>query len=204
MFHLPSFRRITQPQDVDQSAAAYLHCSGFKVPQAYYASNQVFAVYWKGAMIGGFVLGTGAKLRTLEVFANDECRETLYQNLQKTALKHTEMCCFWIDSRLRNKTSLNFFVWLCVAYALRVYGSEQLIFGTNSGRLATLYSAAPKSALLHTDLINHKQTYIFSGPRKNCLSGVTHILGYKIKRLLALRANAKTQTTVSGRFCTTV
>lgn len=200
MFHFPSFRRIAQAEEIAQFSATYLQCSGFKVPQAYYESNQVFAVNWKGAMIGGFVLGTGAKLRTLEVFANDECRETLYQNLQKTALKHTEMCCFWIDPRLRNKTSLNFFVWFCVAYALRVYGTQQLIFGTNSGRLATLYSAAPKSTLLHTDLINHKQTYIFSGPRKHCLSGVVQILAYKIKRLLALRANAKTQVVVPGRF----
>lgn len=77
-----------------------------------------------------------------------------------------------MDPSSHKKAWLNFFVWLCVAYALQVYGTKQLIFGTSSARLAALYSAAPKCRLLHTDYVNQKQTYIFTGPRKDCLAGV--------------------------------
>ena len=88
-----------------------------------------------------------------------------------------------MDPAFHKKTWLNFFVWLCVAYALQAYGTPQLIFGTNSARLAALYSATPKCRLLHADYVNHKQTFIFTGPRKDCLLGVAQILLYKIKRL---------------------
>lgn len=189
MFQVPSFRRLQQSHELDTFSHTYKQCSGFQVPRSYYEANQVFGIYWKEAMIGGFVLGTGATLRTLEVFAASEQRPGLYQQVQQSA-PHTEMCCFWIAPGCRQKTWLNFFVWLCVAYALQTYGTAQLIFGTNSVRLAALYSAASKSTLLHADYVNHKQTYIFTGPRKHCLLGVAQILYYKTKRLAALRVRA--------------
>ena len=198
MLHLPSFRRLSQTHELDRFASTYLRCSGFNVPREYYEANQVFGVYWQGAMIGGFVLGSGSTLRTLEVFSASENRPALYQHVQQSGLPHTEMCCFWIAPACRNKAWLNFFVWLCVAYALRAYGTKQLIFGTHSPRLAALYSAAPKSSLLHTDQLSHKQTFIFTGPRRHCLSGVAHILYYKTKRLLAIRANANSRLPVSA------
>lgn len=197
MLHLPSFRRLSQAHELDTFADTYRQCSGFQVPREYYEANQVFGVYWKGVMIGGFVLGTGSTLRTLEVFSAIENRHALYEHVQQSGMPHTEMCCFWIHPSCRNKTCLNFFVWVCVAYALRVYGTTQLIFGTNSARLAALYSAAPKSSLLHTDRLNQKQTFIFTGPRKHCLSGVGQILCYKTKRLLAIRANVNSRLSVS-------
>jgi len=86
-------------------------------------------------------------------------------------------------SDIRKKTRLNFFVWLCVAYALWACGTPQLIFGTNSVRLAALYSATPKCRLLHSDFLNQKHTFIFTGPRKDCLIGVAQIMYYKMKRL---------------------
>ncbi len=202
MLHVPSFRRITQPQAINRFAEAYFQCSGFKVPDEYYATNQTFGIYWQGELIGGFVLGSGPSLRTLEVFAGCEERRRLYEQVRALGVDHTEMCCFWIQPSCRKKTGLNFFVWLCVGYALRVYGSKQLIFGTNSVRLATLYDAAPKSTLIHTDYLNQKRTFIFTGPRKDCLSGVVHILYYKIKRLMALQANEKKPGTRKRVFLT--
>jgi hypothetical protein len=185
MLHFPSFRRIQNAHETDIFANTYTQCSGFNVPRSYYESNQVFGIYWKGCMIGGFVLGSGTTLRTLEVFAGDGHRAALYQHVQKSEA-HTEMCCFWIDPVCRKKTGLNFFVWLCVAYALRTYGTSRLIFGTNSIRLAALYGAASKSELLHRDVLNQKQTFIFSGPRKYCLLGVAQILWYKAKRAIKI------------------
>jgi hypothetical protein len=182
MGFIPTFRKITNPTELGVFAATYTDCSGFTVNRDYYESNQVFAVFWQGSMVGGFVLGAGERLRTLEVFAGQESRDDLYRHV-KQARPHTEMCCFWMDPTFHKKTWLNFFVWLCVGYALRVFGTPQLIFGTNSARLAALYSATPKCHLLHADYINQKRTFIFTGPRRDCLVGVAQILKYKIKRL---------------------
>lgn len=69
---------------------------------------------------------------------------------------------------------------------MQVYGTRQLIFGTNSARLAALYSTTPKCRLLHADYVNHKNTFIFTGLRKDCLVGVSQILIYKMKRLISM------------------
>lgn len=70
--------------------------------------------------MSGFVLGTGEKLRTLEVFAGPESRADLYQQVQQSQ-PHTEMCCFWMNPAFHKKTWLNFFIWLCAGYALQTF-----------------------------------------------------------------------------------
>ena len=185
MLQLPKFNKINTTQALDVFAHTYTQCSGFNVNRDYYENNQVFGIYWKSRMIGGFVLGTGETLRTLEVFVGSEHRDGLYTHV-KSSVPHTEMCCFWMDPSTRKKTWLNFFFWFCVAYALRVYGTQQLIFGTNSIRLAALYSATPKCTLLHSDYLNQKQTFVFTGPRKDCLLGVAQILSYKFRRVMKI------------------
>lgn len=181
MLPFPSFSTLTDAQDIDTFSREYTRCSGFVVPRDYYETNRVFAAHWKGSMIGGFVLGTGKTLRTLEVFSGNESRERLYGQLQQSD-SPTEMCCFWIDPVCRKKFWLNLYVWVCVAYALQVYGRQQLIFGTNSARLAALYNSSRKSELIHSERIREKQTFIFTGRRNDCLLGIIHILGYKISR----------------------
>ncbi|AEE50419.1 hypothetical protein [Haliscomenobacter hydrossis] len=118
MLLLPKFNKINTTQALDVFADTYTQCSGFKVNRDYYENNQVFGIYWQSRMIGGFVLGTGETLRTLEVFVGSEHRGGLYTHV-KSSVPHTEMCCFWMDPSTRKKTWLNFFVWFCVAYALR-------------------------------------------------------------------------------------
>jgi len=196
MLHFPKFTQIHNSAEIDVFANSYFQCSGFNVNRDYFETNQVFAIYYQGNMVGGFVLGAGKTLRTLEVFAGDTHRDALYHQIQKAAA-HTEMCCFWMDKSIRKRTRLNFFVWLCVAYALWAYGTPQLIFGTNSIRLAALYSATPKCRLIHGDFLNNKQTFIFTGPRKDCLVGVAQILHYKMKRLAKITAKRNTS---SGHF----
>ncbi len=182
---LPRFVQLSQAQDLNHFSSAYTECSGFEVKRDYYELNQVFAIYWRQRMLGGFVLGSGETLRTLEVFVSEEQRAALCDQVN-SGLSHTEMCCFWMEPEARKKAWLNFYVWACVAYALRFFGSQQLIFGTNSVRLAALYSATPKCVLLHADYLNQKQTYVFTGPRKHCLLGVAQILLYKLKRVLKI------------------
>ncbi len=189
MMNFPAFRKINAETQLSAFAANYSRCSGFVVPSEYYTSNQVFAVYWKGHIVGGFVLGTGARLRTLEVFAGNEARPGLYNHVRQSE-SHTEICCFWMDPAFHKKTWLNFFVWCCVGYALWAFGTPQLIFGTNSARLAALYGATPKCRMVHSDVVNHKQTFIFSGPRRDCLTGVAQILWYKCRRLIRIAVNS--------------
>lgn len=187
-----SFSTLTNPQDIDTFSQEYARCSGFVVPRDYYETNRVFAARWKGSMIGGFVLGAGKTLRTLEVFSGNESRERLYEQIQQSD-SPTEMCCFWIDPVCRKKFWLNLYVWLCVAYALQVYGCQRLIFGTNSARLAALYNSSRKSELIHSDRIREKQTFIFTGRRSDCLMGIINILSYKISRLLHTKGFGRQQ-----------
>lgn len=98
-----SFSTLTNPQDIDTFSREYARCSGFVVQRDYYETNRVFAVCWKGRMIGGFVLGAGKTLRTLEVFSGSESRERLYEQLRQPG-SPTEMCCFWIDPGCRKMT----------------------------------------------------------------------------------------------------
>lgn len=196
MFHLPKFKRLRTSGEMEAFSRTYFQCSGFDVSLAYFMANQVFSIFWKGKMVGGFVLGTGEKLRTLEVFAGNDHRPALYQQVAQ-AEAHTEICCFWMDPATRRKTWLNFFVWCCVAYSLRAFGTDQLIFGTCSAHLARLYSATPKCRLLHSDCINQKPTFIYAGPRRDCLLGVGQILCYKLKRLAKLGENSGRQRGIS-------
>lgn len=185
MAFIPKFKKINNAEELDVFASTYTQCSGFNVNRDYYENNQVFGIYCQERMVAGFVLGTGETLRTLEVFVGEEHRSGLYQKVTDT-VPHTEMCCFWMEPGTRKKTLLNFFVWFCVAYALRFFGTQQLLFGTNSVRLATLYSAASKAKLIHSDYLKQKRTFVFSGPRRYCLLGVAQILWYKLKRTLKI------------------
>lgn len=192
---LPKFKKINNAQELDVFASTYTECSGFNVNRDYYENNQVFGIYCQERMVAGFVLGTGETLRTLEVFVGEEHRSGLYQKVTDT-VPHTEMCCFWMEPGTRKKTLLNFFVWFCVAYALRFFGTQQLLFGTNSVRLAALYSAASKAELIHSDYLKKKRTFVFSGPRRYCLLGVAQILWYKLKRTLKI-VNQRNRAQVS-------
>lgn len=186
MLPFPSFSTLTDLRDIETFSREYARCSGFVVPRDYYETNRVFAIRRNGRMLGGFVLGCGAVLRTLEVFAGNESRQHLYEQVgQKNS--PTEMCCFWIDPIYRKQFWLNLYVWVCVAYALQVYGRKRLIFGTNSARLAALYNSSRKSQLIHSDCIREKQTFIFTGRRSDYLIGIANILGYKISRSLQMK-----------------
>ena len=186
--NLPSFKKINQAAGIDAFTQHYFECSGFQVNREYFESNQVFGIYVKGSLIGGFVLGTGTTLRTLEVFASETHRSELYNTVQYPE-SPTEMCCFWSAPAFRQVTWLNFYTWVCVAYAMQFHSTSQLIYGTCSARLAALYSNASQSRVLHTDNVNGRRTFIFIGPRKYCLLGVAEILLYKAKRLLKIKSD---------------
>ena len=185
MFNLPILKRLEKQSALATYAAVYQQCSGLNVPQDYLQNNQVFGIEIKGKLIGGFILGCGAPLRTVDYFARKENQYDLYEQIGAPNT-FTEICCFWIDPVYRTKTLINYFVWVCMAYTLKRFGKENIIFGTNSRRLAALYSTTAKSIFLHSDKIGPKRTFIYVAKRKTALRGILEIVYFKFKRQWAL------------------
>lgn len=185
MLHFPKFRKLSTGQELNFYAETYEQCSGLPVPSSYLEANHIFGIYIQNRMIGGFILGSGNQLRTIEFFAAKEAHESLY-NQMEVLNSYTEICCFWIDRAFRSKTIINYFIWLSMAYALKKYGTENIIFGICSRRLAALYSATPCSVFLHSDFIKNKQTFIYVARKKGCIGGIAQIVWYKLKRLLRI------------------
>ncbi|MEZ4961850.1 MAG: hypothetical protein R2830_18620 [Saprospiraceae bacterium] len=182
--YFPQLKRIENKEDLAIYSQTYETCSGLPVPMDYLANadNQVFAIYCKGEMAGGFVLGQHARTRTIEVFAQEAQRPQVYAQLEPN-LVTTEICCFWMAPHFRRQTFFNFFTWLGLAYAVAKYGSSQLLFGTCSQGLARLYALSGKAVLLHRDHINGKSTYIFMGHSRFLFTSVLTILKSKLVRI---------------------
>lgn len=188
MFRVPQIKRLQSRNDLQQYASTYFDCSGLPVPAEYISSpgNRVYGVFFKKKMIGGFILGQGTSMRTLEVFAQAEARLNLYRSIGPVS-DFTEITCFWIDPAYRKNTVLNTYTWLALAFCLRRFGTPKILFGTCSSSLARLYGVTPKSELIHRDRINGKRTYIFQSERSVSLQGFIEILRFKLSRTARIR-----------------
>ncbi len=186
---IPALKKLTNPAELSQYGATYFQCSGLPIPPAYLqsTSNRVYGIYYNRQMIGGFILGKGATLRTLEVFAQPDARQRLYQELGVTS-ECTEITCFWIAPQFRRNTMLNTFVWLCLGFTLSRFGAPNVIFGTCSASLAKLYSTTPKAILIHQDRMNGKNTFIFRGDRQVSVRAFADILRHKWARLIQIQS----------------
>ncbi len=188
MFSIPKFRRIQSKSDLQEFATRYGKASGLPIPDSYlYNPNTlVFGIYYAQQLIGGFILGNSAKFRTVDAFASKHKQAEVEQQLGHLE-EYTEICCFYIDRKFRTKTSINFFVWLAMTYALQRYGKKYFLFGTCSRSLARLYATTSKSIPVHQDLINGKATFIFKAKRSQSAMGMLEIIAYKFKRTLKLK-----------------
>jgi hypothetical protein len=188
MLHIPQIKRLQSQNDLQHYADTYFDCSGLPVPTEYISSpgNRVCGVLIKKRMIGGFILGQGTSMRTLEVFAQTEARLKLYQSIGPVS-DFTEITCFWMDPAYRKNTALNTFTWLALAFCLRRFGTPKILFGTCSSSLARLYGVTPKSELIHRDRINGKRTYIFQSERSVSVQGFLEILRFKLSRTVRIR-----------------
>lgn len=184
----PRLKKLTNQAELYQYGATYFQCSGLPVPPAYLQrnSNRVYAIYYQQQMIGGFILGKGETLHTLEVFAQPDARQCLYQELGAVS-ECTEITCFWIAPQHRKNSALNTFVWLCLGFTLTRFGSPNVVFGTCSASLAKLYSTTPKAILIHQDVMNGKNTFIFRGDRQVSVRAFADILRHKWNRLVHIQ-----------------
>lgn len=194
MLRIPKLKRLQNQTDLHQYATTYFQSSGLPVPIEYLSStdNLVYGVFLKGEMIGGFILGKGNVMRTLEVFAQPEARLKLYHSIGPVS-DFTEITCFWIAAAHRSNTALNTYVWLALAFSLRRFGTPKILFGTCSSSLARLYGVTPKSELIHRDRMNGKRTYIFRSERSVSLQGFMEILRFKLSRTARIRRHRQTR-----------
>jgi hypothetical protein len=180
---IPTLRQITHKDQLSAYSDKYFKCSGLPIPEEYLMNpvNRVYAIFWKGNLIGGFILGRDTKFRTIQFFANEHKQESVISQLGDLT-DFTEICCFWIQRKYRTNTFLNIFVWLSMTYALRMYGTQYLLFGTCSRSLARLYGQTSKSIQIHRDRVNNKTTFIFKAHRSTCVTGMMEIISHKLKR----------------------
>ncbi len=197
MIYLPVLSQLKTKQALEEFSKIYQKASSLPIPEnyLYHPDNLVFGITWKGKLIGGFILGKSSSLRTIELFAKEEKHEDLYQQLNANG-QYTEICCFWIKREVRTKTSLNFFIWLSMAYALKRYGTPYVLFGTCSRSLAHLYSVTSKVKFLSQDYINRKSTFIFWARQRHAFSGISEIVFYKLKRVLKITKKSKSLVNV--------
>ncbi|MDF1695038.1 MAG: hypothetical protein P1U56_04370 [Saprospiraceae bacterium] len=183
MNFIPTFKQITNHEELSNFSQKYFTCSGLPIPDDYMQNeiNRVFAVYWKSELVGGFILGRDVNFRTLEFFAKKEKQSKVIDQLEELS-NYTEICCFWIQKKHRTNTYINMYIWLAMTYALRMYGTQYFLFGTCSRSLARLYAQTPKSIQIHRDRINNKATFIFKAHRSSCVSGMLEIISHKLKR----------------------
>lgn len=192
MFYLPKFRELTTKSELLSYAAAYTICSGLPVPEAFILSptNQVFGLYVKGDLIGGFILGHGPDYRTIALFANESARPALSEQFS-TKDGCTEICCFFIAPEYRAKTIYNFATWASMIYAQVRHGRKTFLYGTCSRSLAKLYGQTKKSVLIHEDVVNGKSTFIFRGEKRYCIGGMLRIMSHKLQRIMAVAKRGK-------------
>ena len=184
MITIPSLKRLKSQTQLDYYSETYLKCSGLPIPQVYINNpdNRVYGIFYNNKMIGGFILGKGQTLRTLEVFAQPDARRRLYDSVGEIH-ECTEITCFWIDPKFRKNPYLNTYTWICLAIMLKCVGNKKVIFGTCSASLAKLYSTTSKSVLIHKDVVNGKPTFIFRGDQQVSLIGFFEVLRHKWSRM---------------------
>ena len=173
MNFIPTLKQITDKDQLNAYSDQYFKCSGLPIPEEYLTNpvNRVFAIYWKGNLIGGFILGRDTNFRTIQFFANVDKQERVVSQLGDLT-DFTEICCFWIQRKCRTNTYLNIFVWLSMTYALRMYGTQQLLFGTMLSISSSSFMGRPQNLFKSIETeVNDKATFIFKAHRSTCVTG---------------------------------
>lgn len=156
----------------------YEKLSGLHLPMEYLENSDVYVFKRKNLIIGGFILGKRSPLRTVEVFISKDNQKQLSHYFSSN--KYCEVCCFWIDRKIRKNAFYNAKFWLSMAYTIKKQEKEFVLFGTNSRGLAKMYGYPKNSLLFHKDEIKNKDTFVFLGRRKDCLGGIWEIVKSKL------------------------
>ena len=156
----------------------YEKISGLQLPMEYLENSEVYVFKRKSLIIGGFILGKKNPLRTVEVFISENNQTELSHYFSSN--QYCEVCCFWIDRKLRKNAYYNAKFWVTMANTVKKQEKEFILFGTNSRGLAKMYGYPKNSLLFHKDEINDKDTFVFLARRKDFAGGVWEIVKSKL------------------------
>lgn len=158
----------------------YENLSGLKLPYQYLEKSDVYVFRRNKDIIGGFILGNNIPLRTLELFVSESNKNDLSYCFEQD--KFCEICCFWIDKKFRRKIYYNAMFWIGMANVVAKQKKEFIIYGTNSRSLAEMYGYPKNSLLIHKDLVQDKNTFVFLVRRGYFLGGALEMIFGKILR----------------------
>ena len=171
-------KKIQRKEDFQVFQTKYEAISGLKLPLPYLEKSDVYVFRRKDNIIGGFILGNRLPLRTVEVFVSKPNLKVLSPYFEIN--KYCEVCCFWIERKLRRNAFFNALFWIRMAYSVKRQSKEFILFGTNSKGLAKMYGYPKNSLLFHKDNVGNKDTYVFLARRKDFAGGVWEIVLSKI------------------------
>jgi hypothetical protein len=176
-------RKITKDDQLEEFRQKYMGASGLNVPMDFLKSRSVYAAFnLKSRMCGGFVLGNINPYRTIEVFAGDPSKQSLYEFVEGTS--YCELNCFWLSVKSR-KGFWGYWFWLLFAFKVSMQKEKMLIYGTIAKSLADIYGYPRKSKLLHSEELmfdgKMRTSWIFIGARADFFVGVLETFIYKFK-----------------------
>jgi hypothetical protein len=176
-------RKITGVHLLEEFRERYIAASGLNVPLEFLQTRTVYAAFnYRNKMCGGFVVGNINPYRTIEVFASEETRHTLYDYIEGTS--YCELNCFWLSVKYRKGIALYWF-WILFALKVSIQKEEMLIYGTIAKPFADIYGYPRKSKLLHTEQLQFngrkRCSWIFIGARRDFFVGVLETFVYKFR-----------------------
>lgn len=158
----------------------YQGLSGIEVPIEFLESSDVLEFSVSGKPLAGFVLShSKSKVRTLDYFVSDKYRPSLSKKLGLLE-NYSELCCFWISPEIRRNGLKIIEIWVRMAISVRQRCNKEVLFGTNSKKLAVIYGYPKTAVLIHKDSVNKRKCFVFIGQKKHFVPGLIRIALAKI------------------------
>jgi len=169
MKNLPHIQLIENNTQRDHFSWKYYQACGLPVPVKYIEAHQAFQIEWKGEVIGGFIIGEGPVFRTVNSYAKGLVRPIFRRILHPTE-DYSEICCYWLDERFQKLGFLNIIICFKIGMVIQKYANKKILFGTDSRRVAQLFSFSTYTRLIHKDQVYGAQTFMFTMERRHCMN----------------------------------
>jgi len=165
-------KRLKKTLHLEEFSRLYMSASGLPVSISFLEQSKVYGFFLKGKLVGGFSVNCNADKRTIESFSSDIFKKVLSDCLSDSV----EMCCFWIDEKVRRNKLFNYYCWIGMALVFSMQRQPIAIWGTNSRGLACIYNSSKRSLCVHVDRVKNSDTFIFKSRTKQVLFGILHVL----------------------------
>jgi hypothetical protein len=177
-------KKIKSKEHLQEFSNRYTAISGIPVTLEFLSESTVYAAFNnRNRMCGGFVMSNHKPYRTIEVFADEPNKKTLYDFIE--GVSYCELNCLWLS--VKNRKGLwSYWFWMLFAFTVSRRKEKMLIYGTIAKTLSNIYGYPKKSKLLHQDvvLVNGKKrtSWVFIGARADFFVGVLQTFMYKLNK----------------------